>query len=233
MNRPEKPRLNILGASGHGKVVADVAKNCGYTEIYFFDDDRSIKECAGYPVVGTEKDLSTAIGHIFIAIGNAKTRQRVMEKYKNRNFPVLIHPSAVVADSVEIGDGTVVMAGSVINPGVRMGRGCIINTSSSIDHDCMVDDFCHIAVGAHLCGTVTVGAGTWIGAGATVSNNVNICSNATIGAGAVAVHDIEEEGTYIGVPAKKMSKQKLTGGGYCSTRIIIEQVLSEQRRRAA
>ena len=206
MNKPEKPRLNILGASGHGKVVADIAKNCGYTEIYFFDDDRSIKECAGYPVVGTENDLTTAIGHIFIAIGNAKNRRRVMEKYRNRNFPILIHPSAVVADSVEIGDGSVVMAGAVINPGARIGKGVIVNTSSSIDHDCMVDDFCHIAVGAHLCGTVTVGAGTWIGAGATVSNNVNICSNATIGAGAVVIHDIGEEGTYIGVPAKNMSK---------------------------
>ena len=213
MNRPEKPRLNILGASGHGKVVADIAKLNGYSEIYFFDDDRSIKECAGYPVVGTENDLSAAIGHIFIAIGNAKTRRRVMEKYNNRYFPVLIHPSAVVADGVEIGHGTVVMAGAVINPGVRIGRGCIVNTLSSIDHDCKNGDYCHIAVGVHLCGTVTVGAGTWIGAGATVSNNVNICSNATIGAGAVVIHDIGEEGTYIGVPAKNMSKQKLTGGG--------------------
>lgn len=202
MNRPEKPRLNILGASGHGKVVADVAKNCGYTEIYFFDDDRSIKECAGYPVVGTENDLSTAIGHIFIAIGNAKTRRRVMEKYKNRNFPVLIHPSAVVADGVEIGYGSVIMAGTVINPGARIGKGCIVNTSSSVDHDCTVGDYCHVSVGAHLSGTVEVGSGSWIGAGATVSNNVNICGGCMIGAGAVVIKDIVEPGTYVGVPAK-------------------------------
>lgn len=203
MSKPEKPRLNILGASGHGKVVADIARLEGYNEIYFFDDDRSLKECAGYPVVGTENDLSKAIGHIFIAIGNAKTRQRVMEKYKNRKFPVLIHPSAVVAKAVEIGDGSVIMAGAVINPGARIGIGCIINTSSSIDHDCIIEDFCHISVGVHLSGTVVVGSGTWIGAGATVSNNVNICSGCMIGAGAVVIKDINEPGTYIGVPAKK------------------------------
>ena len=144
---------------------------------------------------------------------NAKTRKKLMERDEGRTFPTLVHPNAVVAEGVEIGEGSVVMAGAVINPGVRIGRGCIVNTSSSIDHDCVIGGHCHIAVGAHLCGTVVVGEGTWIGAGATVSNNVNICSNATIGAGAVVIHDIEEEGTYIGVPAKNMSKQKLTGGG--------------------
>ena len=206
MNRPEKPRLNILGASGHGKVVADIARLNGYNEIYFFDDDRSIKECAGYTVVGSENDLSIAIGHIFIAIGNAKTRRRVMEKYKTRIFPVLVHPSAVVADGVEIGYGTVVMAGAVINPGARIGQGCIVNTSSSIDHDCIVGDCCHIAVGTHLCGTVTVGTGTWIGAGVTVSNNVNICCGCMVGAGAVVIKNIDTPGTYVGVPARNMKR---------------------------
>ena len=80
--------------------------------------------------------------------------------------------------------------------------GCIINTASSVDHDCVLSDFVHVAVGAHLCGTVTIGNATWIGAGATVSNNVNICGECTIGAGAVVVKDIIEPGTYIGVPAK-------------------------------
>ena len=96
------------------------------------------------------------------------------------------------------------MAGAVINSGAKIGECVIINTCSSVDHDCVVDDFAHVAVGAHLCGTVNVGESTWICAGATVSNNVNICGNCTIGAGAVVVKDIEEEGTYIGVPARKI-----------------------------
>ena len=198
----ERPRLNILGASGHGRVVADIAKLNGYTKIYFYDDDQSLKKCDGYQVVGTEADLDQAIGQLFIAIGNPKIRRRVMEKYKNRNFPVLIHPNAVVAKNVEIGYGSVVMAGVVINPGVRIGRCCIVNTSSSIDHDCCIGDYVHVSVGAHLCGTVEINEDTWIGAGATVSNNVNICSSCMIGSGDVVIKDIEEAGTYIGVPAK-------------------------------
>ena len=193
-------RLIIIGASGHGKVIADIAAKNGYRDIVFLDDDESVKECAYWPVIG--KTTKAPDGEIFVAVGNAETRKRMMKRYEDRTQPVLIHPSAVVADGVEIGDGSVVMAGAVVNPGTKIGEGVIVNTSSSIDHDCVVGDYCHIAVGAHLCGTVTVGKDTWIGAGATVSNNVKICGGCTIGAGAVVIKDIEQQGTYIGVPAK-------------------------------
>lgn len=214
-------RLIIIGASGHGKVVADIAKKCGYTDIVFLDNDTNIKSCAGHPVLGPDTMTGELDGDVFIAVGNAAVRKKLMKRDKGRNFPVLIHPDAVVADDVEIGAGSVVMAGTVINPGTRIGEGVIINTSSSVDHDCTIGDFCHISVGAHLCGTVKVGDCTWIGAGSTVSNNINICSQVTIGAGAVVVHDLKEEGTYIGVPAKRKSKPNLTGGGVQALRVNI------------
>lgn len=200
--RAEKIRLNILGASGHGKVVADIAKLNGYTEIYFYDDNTELTECGRYPIVGTEEDLRNALGQIFIAIGNPKTRKRVMEENNTRNFPVLIHPKAVIAEGVEIGEGSVVMAGAVVNSGSVIGKGCILNTCCSVDHDCVVEDYVHIAVGAHFCGAVKVEDETWIGAGATVNNNVNICGGCFIGAGAVVIKDIDEPGIYVGVPAK-------------------------------
>lgn len=195
-------RLIIVGASGHGKVVADIAKLSGCRDIVFLDNNPEIKECAGYPVLGPDTMVKDLEGDLFIAVGNAEIRRRLMDRETGRSFPVLIHPSAVIAEGVKIGDGTVVMAGTVVNPDTKIGKGCIVNTSSSIDHDCVVEDFSHIAVGAHLCGTVHVGKGTWIGAGATVSNNVDICGNCMIGAGAVVVKDIKEPGTYVGVPAK-------------------------------
>ena len=195
-------KLIIIGASGHGKVVADIAALNGYKDIVFLDDDDSVKECAGYPVIGKSTEAPDG-GEVFVAVGNAETRKRLMELYKGRIQPILIHPSAVVAESVEVAEGSVVMAGAVINPGVKIGKGCIINTSSSVDHDCVVEEFCHVSVGAHLSGTVVVGTGTWIGAGATVINNVNICGGCIIGAGAVVIKDINEPGTYVGVPAKK------------------------------
>ena len=196
-------RLIIIGASGHGKVVADIAVLNGYKDIVFLDNDPEIKTCAGYPVLGPDTMTSELDGDVFVAVGNAEIRKKLMERDANRNFPVLIHPSAVVADSSEVGVGSVVMAGTVINPGARIGKGCIINTSSSVDHDCVVGDYVHISVGAHLSGTVVVGTGTWIGTGAIVSNNVNICGECMIGAGAVVIKDIGEPGTYVGVPARK------------------------------
>ena len=197
-------KLIIIGASGHGKVVADIAALNGYKDIVFLDNDSELKSCAGYPVLGPDTMTSELDGDVFVAIGNAETRKRLMERDKVRLFPVLIHPSVVMAKSAEVDAGSVVMAGAVINPGAKIGKGCIINTCSSVDHDCVVGDYVHISVGAHLSGTVAVGTGTWIGTGAIVSNNVNICGECMIGAGAVVIKDINEPGTYVGVPARKI-----------------------------
>lgn len=197
-------KLTIIGASGHGRVVADIAKRNGYDEIEFLDDNEEIKWCGSFPVVGSTKMALSVKNDMIVGIGNAKIRKRIMEQLDDRRLVTLIHPDAVIAEDVEIGTGSVVMAGAVINPGTVIGKGCIINTCSSVDHDCRVSDYVHIAVGSHLCGTVAVGEATWIGAGATVSNNVTISGGCMIGAGAVVVKDITEEGTYIGVPARVM-----------------------------
>lgn len=197
-------KLVIIGASGQGKVIADIATKNDYSEIVFLDDDESIHECGGYPVIGNSSKAGRIDADIIVGIGNADIRKRIQESVPEKKLVTLIHPDAVVAEDVAIGEGTVVMAGAVINPGARIGKGCIINTCSSVDHDCVVGDYVHIAVGSHLCGTVTVGDGTWIGAGAIVSNNVFICPDCMIGAGAVVIKDIEESGTYVGSPAKKV-----------------------------
>lgn len=210
-------RLVIIGASGHGKVIADIAVKNGYDEILFLDDDETIKECGGYPVIGKSSEAGTIDADAIIGIGNADVRKKIQETIPDEKLVTLIHPDAIVAEDAVIGKGTVVMAGVVINPEVRIGKGCIINTCSSVDHDCEVGDYVHIAVGSHLCGTVFVGSGTWIGAGAIVSNNVYICSNCMIGAGTVIVNDIWKSGTYVGVPARRLEMEeksvKKCGGG--------------------
>ena len=193
-------RITIIGASGHGKVVAEIAKLNGYDDIVFLDDNPSLISCGGYPVIGSSSREPE--GDTIVAIGNGRIRESLSEKHK---LVSLIHPNAVIAEDVLIGCGTVVMPGAVINPGTTIGKGCIINTSSSVDHDCKIGDFVHIAVGAHLCGTVSVDKQTWIGAGAIINNNLRICSNCMIGAGAVVIKNIDEPGTYIGIPAKKVN----------------------------
>lgn len=196
--------LIIIGASGHGKVIADIAAKNGYSDIAFLDDNTDATECAGFPVVGTVSMADKFADHDFVvAIGNPEFRKKIMLSLSECHVVTLIHPDAILSRRVEIGKGTVIMAGAVINSDTFIGEGCIINTCASVDHDNHIGDYVHVAVGAHLCGTVNVGNSTWIGAGATVSNNVNICDGCFIGAGAVVLKDIEEEGTYIGVPAIK------------------------------
>lgn len=200
-------KIVIIGASGHGKVLAYIAKLNGYSEIVFLDDDSSLKECGCYPVAGTSEDIKFYQNYDFaIGIGNAQIREKIQNKIEFAQFslPVLVHPDAVIAEEVSIGNGTVVMAGTVIGPGTVIGRGCIINTSASVDHDCSIADFVHISVGCHVAGTVKVGERTWIGAGAIVSNNIEICEECIVGAGAVIVRSIKSSGTYVGVPAKKI-----------------------------
>lgn len=198
-------KLVILGASGHGKVVADVAFKLGYREVVFLDDDTSLSECAGLSVVGCcEKAASLVDGNtnFFVAIGNPSVRERVQESLKALPLATLVHPNATIGRRVEIGAGTVVMAGAVVNSDTIIGDGCIINTGATVDHDNRIADYAHISVGAHTAGTVGVGHGTWVGIGAVISNNVNVCAGCMIGAGAVVVRDIAISGTYVGVPAK-------------------------------
>lgn len=197
-------KLVIIGAGGNGKVIADVAEKNGYKDIVFLDDNDDVNECGGYPVVGKICEVDSIDAEFVIGIGNAGVRKRIQESIEENKIVTLIHPNAVVADDVAIGSGTVIMAGAVINSGTHIGKGCIINTCSSVDHDCKVGDYVHISVGSHLCGTVVVQDETWIGAGAVVSNNVSVCGGCMVGAGAVVIKDIEESGTYVGVPACKI-----------------------------
>ena len=202
-------KLVIIGASGHGKVVADIAlKLQKYEEIVFLDDNEGVKECMSFPVVGKSSDAKQFLQQtdFFVAIGNGNIRENVMLQLQKMqaNIATLVHPMATIGENVTIGDGTVVMAGAVINPDSQIGQACIINTCASVDHDCDIKDYVHISVGAHVCGTVEIGENTWIGAGATVKNNVNICTDCMIGAGAVVIKDIKEVGTYVGSPAKKI-----------------------------
>lgn len=194
-------KLTIIGASGHGKVIADIAIRNGYREIEFIDEDGVKKECAGFPVVGNSINIGNINNDIIVAIGNAKDRERIQDKF---DVTTLIHPQASISRRVKLGEGSVVMAGAVVNSDTSIGKGCIINTGSSVDHDCLIGNYVHVSVGAHVAGNCEINDRVWIGAGAIISNNIRICEDCFIGAGAIVVQDILEKGTYVGCPAKKI-----------------------------
>lgn len=192
----------LIGAGGHGKVVADILL-CSGTPVRGFLDSREGACAAGRPWLGhVEEYRRFRDAEFLIAVGDARARRRITQAMDGVRWHTAVHPRAVVSSlDVEIGEGTVVMAGAMVNPGARIGRHCIVNTGAVVEHDNEIGDFVHVSVGACLCGGVRVGAGTWIGAGASVRNNVSVCENVMIGVGSVVVKDIIRPGTYMGVPA--------------------------------
>lgn len=204
-----KEKLLIIGASGHGKVVADIAlKMDKWQSIAFLDDDESINSSMGIEVVGKSIDAFKHIQDcdLFVGVGNNATREKIQQKLEaeGASIPTLIHPTAVIGQDVELESGVVVMAGVVINCCSSIGRGCIINTGATIDHDNLIEDYVHVSPGVHLAGTVKVGSGSWLGIGSIVSNNLEIASGCKLGAGAVVVKDITEPGTYVGIPVRRV-----------------------------
>jgi len=206
-------KLIIIGASGHGKVAADIAVKMNlWQKIAFADDDDTIISSLGIFVEGQTSDVFTHLNEsdIFVAIGNNKTRERILCRLEKAGASIttLIHPGAIIGGEVELGAGTIVMAGTVINCCSNIGSGCIINTGATIDHDNKIEDYVHISPGAHLAGTVKIGKNTWLGIGSIVSNNLCITGGCTIGAGAVVVRNITEPGIYVGVPAHRIYDKK-------------------------
>jgi len=207
-----KDKLLIIGASGHGKVIADMARQINHwKDISFADDALAGQSVMGFKVIGITEDAFSLIDQydMIVGIGKNSTRKQLQDRLEaaGASIPTLIHPNAVIGAEVEIGVGSVVMAGAVINCSSRIGKGCIINTGATVDHDNVIDDYVHISPGVHISGTVHIGMLTWLGVGSVISNNLKITSNCIIGAGAVVIRDLVHPGTYVGVPARRVDTQ--------------------------
>ena len=127
------------------------------------------------------------------------------------------------------------MANTVINSYSKIGKHCILNTSCIVEHDNRIGDYTHISVNAKTGGTVIVGECSWLGISATIKNNVSICDNCMIGAGGVVVKNINEAGTYTGVPAERleMKKEKMNRGGVNPSKILYLEIKKNAVKRFA
>lgn len=206
-------RLAILGASGHGKVVAEIALDLGWTSITFFDDAwPNIKNNGHWAVDGDCEHLMNRIHEfdgVVVAIGNCRIR---LEKQTQLNatsdkIVSLVHPGAYVSRFASIGSGSVVMPGVVINADVSVGAACIINSGATLDHDCVLADGVHIAPGANVSGNVSVGESSWVGVGAAIKQGISIGADVMVGAGAVVIRDVVDGVTVVGNPAQPMGSQ--------------------------
>jgi len=193
--------IYVYGASGHGLVVADIAKACGYKKIIFIDDGDNIYPCF------TEINKTIDIPLIF-GVGDNIIREKLFKRVEesNLNIITLIHPSAIVSPHVEISRGTVIMPNVVVNTNTNIGKGVILNSSAVIEHENYIDDFVHISPNVSLAGNVTINANSHIGIGSTVIQSIIIGKNSIIGAGSVVLNNIKNNTLAYGNPCRSIRR---------------------------
>lgn len=210
-DQPISTRLFVIGAGGHGRVVADAARCAGYADIVFVDD--AIAEGSkvmGHPVLGGldrfHRVPVTEPLHFIVAFGRNDQRLTVHRDCLARGFqPVtVVHPAATVSRHASVGAGSAVFAGCVINPGAVLGEAVIVNTGATVDHDCLLRDGVHLSPGVHLGGAVEIGERSWLGVGVSVRNAVRIAADVMVGVGAAVTSPLDRPGIYVGVPARPL-----------------------------
>lgn len=206
----------VIGGGGHSRVLIDSLLLQSRQILGFTDMEPKVQltsfrgvSCLGDDQLVLNYDpseirLVNALG----SIGSTELRKRIYENFKSKgySFTSVIHPSAVVASDVILGEGIQVMAGAIIQTSSQIGNNSIINTRSSVDHDCVVGSHVHVAPGVTLSGGIKVGDGVHIGSGATIIQQVSLHECSVIGAGAVVISDVPAHRTYVGVPAKEVQR---------------------------
>jgi len=206
--------LSIIGAGGHGRVIADCATRSGFWNlIQFFDDSVTGRLTnTSWDVIGpvsralegSNNTGDTAV----VGIGDNAQRVSLQAKLELAGWQIasIIDPTAIVSSGASIGAGTVIMQGAVVNIGAEIATSCIVNTKASVDHDCTLGPGVHISPGVTLCGGVTIDERCWIGAGATLIQNIRIGCDTKVGAGAVVISDVPAHTTCAGNPARVFKK---------------------------
>ncbi len=204
-------KVLVYGAGGHGKVVADILLACKDLRLAGFVDDRPELQSTsvlGLPVLGDGHWLQQEAGKMRLAValgvGDNCARQRVAEKCLawGMELVTLVHPSANVSESAQLGAGTVVMAQAVINPDAVSANGVIVNTAAVVEHDVMIQEYAHVCPNATMGGASRLGKFSQLGIGAVVIQSVHVGSYTIVGAGAVVVRNIPDGVIAFGVPAQ-------------------------------
>jgi sugar O-acyltransferase (sialic acid O-acetyltransferase NeuD family) len=208
----------MLGAGGHAKVLLEVLRLCNRPVVGVTNRGAEGKGqlFCGVPMLGGDEalagfspdqvELVNGVGFAHDATARANAFMRGQSA--GFRFVTLVHPGAIVAAGVELGEGAQIMAGAVVQPGTVIGTNAIINTRASVDHDCRIGAHAHVAPGAVLCGGVEVGEGSLVGAGATIVPGVRVGCRSTIGAGAVCRQNVLDAEVMVGVPARRVASGK-------------------------
>lgn len=214
--RNNRARVVIIGAGGHGRVVADIVHAARTHELVgFLDNDTRVhgRRVDGVPVHGGVADLSRLrdlleIEGAIIAIGDNGTRRGLARQIQQAGIPLVnaIHPTASIAFNASLGSNVVIAAGSVVCANCQIGDSVILNTGCIVDHQTMVGEGSHICPGVRVAGRVKIEPGVFVGIGATVVPSVTLGCESIIGAGSVVLEDVPEMATVVGVPARPIKQ---------------------------
>jgi sugar O-acyltransferase (sialic acid O-acetyltransferase NeuD family) len=190
-------RLALFGAGGHAR---EVAAQINHPITFFVDDEHSGGDIQ--PLTSFDPDKYK----MMIAVGDCIERKKIAERLpKETKYFTFIHPTALIMDkNIEIGEGSFIGAYSILTTKIKLGKHVILNRSNHVSHDCVLGDYVSLMPNALLSGNVEIGDCCWISTNASIREKIKITNNVTIGMGAAVVKNIDERGTYVGVPAKKI-----------------------------
>jgi sugar O-acyltransferase (sialic acid O-acetyltransferase NeuD family) len=200
----ETNKVLIFGAGGHAKVVMD-SLWAEQKSIVALIDQYKLGTLSGIPIFNAYDANFSKDSSFIVALGDNKARAHWVSQISHR-FTTTIHPTALLAPDVQIGEGSMILHRAIVQVECRIGRHVILNTQSQIDHDCDIGDFVHIAPGSVICGRVTIGSGSLIGAGAVILPNVSIGEGAIVGAGSVVIRNVAPGSVVVGNPARVLTK---------------------------
>lgn len=213
-------KIVIIGSGGHAKVVLSEILLLKKFKILGFIDDfiptgTLIDKENNLFNIGKIKDLKSIVDKNtcgIIGIGENYIRKKIVQDIKRiiKNFcwAKIISKNAIISKKVDIGEGTVIIPGSVINTGTKIGKHCVINTRSSVGHDNYFSDYSSCGPGSTIGGGVFVGESSYLGIGCTIKNGINIKENTIIGGHSFVNKNCEKNSLYFGVPAKKIKRIK-------------------------
>jgi sugar O-acyltransferase (sialic acid O-acetyltransferase NeuD family) len=203
--------LCIYGVGGHAREVFEYAQDATLHDqsdrsVVFMADD---SHWPGETVLGAPVMRRSAFRpdecEVVAALGDPASRRAMVASLPTETvFASIVHPTAVVASSVQLGPGVMIGPGAVVTAKAVIGAHVILNPQCTVAHDCVVEDFVTVAGGARLSGACRVGVGAWIGSNAAIREGLRVCATAVVGMGAMVVGNIDEPGVYAGVPARRI-----------------------------
>jgi sugar O-acyltransferase (sialic acid O-acetyltransferase NeuD family) len=186
----------LIGNGGHAR---EVMAQMGVNLLRFVDDKYVDDETLPLSKFDPTKHVA------MIAVADSKDRYDIVQRLpKETKFFTFIHPTALLMENIEIGEGSFIGAYSILTTNIKIGKHTILNRGNHIGHDCRIGNYFSAMPGSIVSGNVTIHDLVYMGNNSSIREKLSVYNLTTIGSNAAVINNIEESGTYVGVPSKKI-----------------------------